>query len=111
VVTGSKGVELCNLERGALVAAGSDRNVRGLPPLAAVRVRAAAGLTKVSKMWTPRASLSGEMERETDRDLPPRAGGSATTSIPSLGNDLAADALVGCSNLDFEDSVRDEGGR
>jgi hypothetical protein len=51
------------------------------------------------------------MEREADRDSLPGAEGSADTSIPSLGSDLAAEALVGCSSLDLEDLVREEGGR
>jgi hypothetical protein len=107
---GSRGDESRSLDRGARVTAGNERKVRGFPPLAAVRVRVAAGLTKELKWCTPRESLSGEIERETDREeLSSKVAGSAAVSLLSRGRDLAAEALVGCSNLDLDDSARDEG--
>jgi hypothetical protein len=96
---------LRSLERGALVAAGNERKVRGLPDLAAVRVRAAAGLKKVSA----RVSLSGEIERDTDLDELSTILESAPASVLSRGRALAADALVGCSSLDLVNSTREEG--
>jgi hypothetical protein len=109
VVIGSRGATLSGLERGALVVVGKERNEMGLPALAAVRVRAAAGLTNVSKTCPERVSLSGEIEWEMERDVVPGPLESATVSLLSQRRDLAAEAFVGCSSLDLEDSVREEG--
>jgi hypothetical protein len=95
VVTGSKGVTSCNLERGARVATGNNKKVRCLPPLAAVRVRAAAGLVNDSDASGARVSLSGEIEREAEREELPGINGSTPASLLSRGRDLAAEALVG----------------
>jgi hypothetical protein len=90
------------------VTTGKERNVRVLPALAAVRVRAAAGLVKESGACLVRVSLSGDIERDTDRDKLSAALDSTPVSPLSRRRDLAVDALVGCRSLDFDDSTREE---
>jgi hypothetical protein len=106
-VIGSKGATLFIFEHDERVAVGSERNVSCLPPLAAVRVRAAAGLANVSGVKAARVSLSGEIERDAEREELPGIRESWTASLLSLRRALAAEALVGCKSLDLGGSGRE----